>query len=194
MPKMSDFPIYHLPNTKPSLDLQFLADKSQSHCFYLPLAFFIPTSSDYDANKIPSGLVTKQFIFKGQTPQQFLCNQNTTKLIHKNIYALLQQSMEKDFKFYSSSVRADSQVCKPPSSTRDILNSTDDALTLKLVEPYIIGADQEILVCNLLDEVFSSVKHLLLVTKIFHSYQAMAVSQVLEKDIYPWIYKHMPTC
>ena len=60
---------------------------------------------------------------------------------------------------------------------KDILNSTDDALTLKLVEPFI-GADQEILVCNLLDEVFSSVKHLLLVTKIFHNYRAMATDEV----------------
>ena len=58
-----------------------------------------------------------------------------------------------------------------------ILNSTDDALTLKLVELFI-GADQEILVCNLLDEVFSSVKHLLLVTKIFHNYRAMATDEV----------------
>ena len=72
-----------------------------------------------------------------------------------------------------------SSICsgQPPSSTRDILNSTDDALTLKLVEPFI-GADQEILVCNLLDEVFSSVKHLLLVTKIFHNYRAMATDEV----------------
>ena len=72
-----------------------------------------------------------------------------------------------------------SSICsgQHPSSTRDILNSTDDALTLKLVEP-LIGADQEILVCNLLDEVFSSVKHLLLVTKIFHNYRAMATDEV----------------
>ena len=72
-----------------------------------------------------------------------------------------------------------SSICsgQPPSSTRDIFNSTDDALTLKLVEPFI-GADQEILVCNLLDEVFSSVKHLLLVTKIFHNYRAMATDEV----------------
>ena len=36
----------------------------------------------------------------------------------------------------------------------------------------------EILVCNYLDEI--SIKHTLLVTKIFHSYQAMAVSQALK--------------
>ena len=41
-----------------------------THCFYLPLAFFIPTSSDYD-----------------------------TSLFYK-VNALQQKSMEKDFKFY----------------------------------------------------------------------------------------------
>ena len=70
----------------------------------------------------------------------------------------------------------------------NILNSsqTGDALALsanQLVEPYIINADQEILVSNFLDEVFNvSVKHLLL-TKIFQNNQAMAVtaSQVLKR-------------
>ena len=105
--------------------------------------------------------ITKQFIFKGQTPQQFLRNQNTTELIHKNIYALLQKSMEKDFKFYkliSVSVMVEN---------RKILNQ-------------LVKSDPEILVCNCLDEI--SIKHTLLVTKIFHSYQAMAVSQALKTN------------
>ena len=64
-------------------------------------------------------------------------------------------------------------------NSRPLSSQNDDALALnanQLVKPYIINADQEILVSNFLDEVFNvSVKHLLL-TKIFHNYQAMAVS------------------